>query len=149
MSGATSEDFAEDAIAGVEYLKTRFDIDADQVGLIGHSEGAIIAAIVASQSEDIAFIVMMAGYGITGEEILYLQSEFLLREAGAGEAVIDRDHDLRARIFQIVKEESDVPLETRLTDVRSELIRTVVSAGTGAQAAEVQVGAMLQAYSDP
>src|ERR1700722_3560186 len=64
---ATTEDFAADALAGVEYLKTRKEVDAEQIGLIGHSEGALIAPMIAVKSNDIAFIVLMAGPGVTGE----------------------------------------------------------------------------------
>lgn len=67
---ATSADFATDVLAGVEYLKTRKEIDSKKIGLIGHSEGGLIAPMVAAQSADAAFIVLMAGPGISGEEIL-------------------------------------------------------------------------------
>ncbi|MGH7127500.1 MAG: alpha/beta hydrolase family protein, partial [Planctomycetaceae bacterium] len=70
---ATSEDFAGDALAGVRYLKTRPEIDPGRIGIIGHSEGGLIAPIAAARSDDVAFIVLMAGPGVTGEEILYLQ----------------------------------------------------------------------------
>ena len=74
VSQATTEDFAGDVLSGIEYLKSRKEIDPTRIGLIGHSEGGIIAPIVAVRSPDVAFIVMMAGTGLTGEEILYLQS---------------------------------------------------------------------------
>ena len=67
ISEATSADFAEDVLAGVAFLKGRKEINASQIGLIGHSEGGIIAPLVASLSKDIAFIVMLAGTGLTGE----------------------------------------------------------------------------------
>ena len=72
FSQATTEDFAGDVLSGVEYLKSRKEIDSNQIGLIGHSEGGLIAPIVAVKSPDVAFIVMMAAPGLTGEEILYL-----------------------------------------------------------------------------
>jgi len=61
---STSEDFAADVLAGVEYLKTRKEVDAEQIGLIGHSEGGLIAPMVAVKSNDVAFIVLMAGAGL-------------------------------------------------------------------------------------
>ncbi|MGE4494462.1 MAG: alpha/beta hydrolase family protein, partial [Methanosarcina sp.] len=82
FSQATSEDFAGDVLAGIDYLKSREEIDPTQIGLIGHSEGGLIAPIVAVESRDVAFIVLMAGPGITGEEILYLQSELISRAEG-------------------------------------------------------------------
>ena len=69
-ASATTADFAEDVRGGVDFLKGRPKIDPDRIGLIGHSEGGLIAPIVASQSDDVAFIVLMAGPGLPGDEIL-------------------------------------------------------------------------------
>jgi len=73
-SSATSEDFASDVLSAVDFLKTRDEIDADQIGLIGHSEGGLIAPMVANGTEDVAFIVMLAGIGVPGKEISLMQS---------------------------------------------------------------------------
>ncbi|GAG70854.1 unnamed protein product, partial [marine sediment metagenome] len=53
FSQATSEDFASDVLAGIEYLKTRKEINPKQIGLIGHSEGGLIAPMVAVKSPDV------------------------------------------------------------------------------------------------
>ena len=64
---ALTTDFASDAEAGLAYLRTRKEVDASKVGLIGHSEGGIIAPMTAAKpSEKVAFIVIMAGPGVTG-----------------------------------------------------------------------------------
>ncbi|MDD4727881.1 MAG: alpha/beta fold hydrolase [Dysgonamonadaceae bacterium] len=73
---ATTQDFAEDVEAAIEYLKTRKEIDASQIGLIGHSEGGVIAPMVASDNKDISFVVLMAGLGITGSELSLSQNQF-------------------------------------------------------------------------
>ncbi|HLA95052.1 MAG TPA: alpha/beta hydrolase [Pyrinomonadaceae bacterium] len=72
---ATSEDFAGDVLTGVEYLKSRKEINPKQIGLIGHSEGGMIAPLAASRSTDVAFIILLAGPGQTGDEIVYGQNE--------------------------------------------------------------------------
>ena len=77
-SDSTSADFAGDVLAGVEFLKGSKEINASQIGLIGHSEGGIIAPLVASRSKDVAFIVLLAGTGLPGDEILYLQAAAML-----------------------------------------------------------------------
>jgi fermentation-respiration switch protein FrsA (DUF1100 family) len=107
VSQATTEDFAGDVLAGVEYLKSRKEIDPTRIGLIGHSEGGIIAPLVAVRSPDVAFIVMMAGTGLTGEEILYLQSSLIYRAEGASNETIARNEALNEKIFTIVKEEQN------------------------------------------
>jgi hypothetical protein len=63
----TSDDFAGDVLAGLDFLKTRGEIDPARLGLIGHSAGGIIAPMVAARSSDVAFIVLMAGTGLPGE----------------------------------------------------------------------------------
>lgn len=70
-ANSTSEDFAGDVLTGIEFLKNRKEIDPAKIGLIGHSEGGIIAPIVANKARDVAFLVLLAGPGIPGEQILY------------------------------------------------------------------------------
>ena len=107
FSQATSEDFASDVLAGVVYLKTREEINPEQIGLIGHSEGGIIAPMVAVQSPDVAFIVMMAGTGLPGEEILYLQGALISRAMGISEEDITKNRQFNEKIFLVIKEEKD------------------------------------------
>jgi uncharacterized protein len=107
FSPATSEDFASDVLAGIEYLKTRREINPKKIGLIGHSEGGIIAPMVAVKSPDVAFIVLMAGAGLTGEEILYLQTGLISKEMGISEKDITKNLQLNNKIFSVFKEEED------------------------------------------
>ncbi len=79
---AISPDFASDVQSAVSYLKTRSEIDKDNIGLIGHSEGGVIAPMVASKTDDISFIVLMAGTGIPGSEILAMQGKLIGKAAG-------------------------------------------------------------------
>ncbi len=78
-ANATSENYAGDVLAGIEYLKSRPEIDPQQIGLIGHSEGGMIAPLAAVRSKDVAFIVLLAGPGQTGEEIIYAQNELSVK----------------------------------------------------------------------
>jgi len=107
FSMATSEDFAGDVLAGVEYLKSRKDIDPKQIGLIGHSEGGWIAPMAATRSQDVAFVVMMAGPGLKGEELRYLQSNRLHKANGVSNETISRERVLMERTYSIVKSEKD------------------------------------------
>ncbi|HEV3115602.1 MAG TPA: alpha/beta hydrolase, partial [Gemmataceae bacterium] len=102
-----SGDFAEDVEAGVDFLKHRHDIDPKQIGLIGHSEGGIIAPMVAARSKDIAFIVMLAGTGLNGEEILYTQGQAILKAMGASPEMLARQKALQQAILQGAKREKD------------------------------------------
>ena len=123
FSQATTEDFAGDVLAGVEFLKNRTEINPDQIGLIGHSEGGLIAPIVAVKSPDIAFIVLMAAPGLTGEEILYMQSDLIARAEGVSNETIAQNRALMNRMFSVVKEEENNTIaEEKLREIlRAEL----------------------------
>ncbi len=103
----TTEDFAWDALAAVEYLKSRPEIDSGKIGLIGHSEGGTIAPMVAAHSPDVAFIVSMAGQGVTGVELTLMQAETIARAEGESEKDIQTRLLLFRGTIKIVQEEPD------------------------------------------
>ena len=106
-ASADSEGFASDVLAGVAYLKGRDDIDAGKIGVVGHSEGGLIAPMTAVRSSDVAFIVMMAGPGVSGEEILFEQGAVIARAGGATEESIESNRLLQEALFKIVGDEPD------------------------------------------
>ena len=81
---ATTEDFKEDALAGVRLLRERFD----KVGVIGHSEGGTIALMLAAEKQ-VDFIVSLAGVAVSGAETLLWQNRIQLLEQGFPEATVD------------------------------------------------------------
>jgi len=89
VSESTSEDFAGDVSKAVDYLISRKDINPSQIGLLGHSEGGIIAPIVASSRNDIAFIVLLAGPSVPGKEIILEQSRVIQKIEGESEEDIN------------------------------------------------------------
>ncbi len=111
---ATTEDFAADALAGVEYLKTRKEVDAERIGLIGHSEGVLIAPMIAVKSNDVAFIVLMAGAGVTGEAIVYAQEALISRAMGVTEEQISHQLHFQQQVLSIIKNESDLEKAEKL-----------------------------------
>jgi pimeloyl-ACP methyl ester carboxylesterase len=100
---ATSEDFADDALAGVALLRARSDIRSDAVGLIGHSEGAIVAPIASVKSPHVAFLVLLAGTAVTGGEILLAQGEMIARAGGATDEDVATQRRLQEMIFAAVR----------------------------------------------
>jgi len=104
---ATSENFVEDVLAGVNFLKQRKGIDPKKIGLIGHSEGGMIAPMVAARSNDVSFIVLLAGPGQRGEDIVYSQTELILKAQGAHVDTTRHTLALTKRINAIVKTETD------------------------------------------
>jgi pimeloyl-ACP methyl ester carboxylesterase len=104
---ATSENFAEDVLAGIEFLKSRKDIDARKIGLIGHSEGGMIAPIVAARSKDVAFIVLLAGTGQIGEDVIYTQTALLQKAEGTSQFVTTETIKAMKNVMAILKGETD------------------------------------------
>ncbi len=127
---ATSQEFSDDVLAGVAYIKSRREVNPNQIGLIGHSEGGFIAPMVAAKSKDVAFIVIMGGTGVTGEEILYEQSALIQRAVGATEDTIAESRKFQEQMVSLVKGESDrqiaaVQLQEIAKNFRSTLQETL------------------------
>lgn len=119
---ATTGDFADDVMASVEYLKSREDIDADRIGLIGHSEGAMIAQMLAAQSPDIRFIVLMAGPGVPLDEAMTIQNCLYARADGADEGKIAFLREWYARFYAAaIDEKEDAAAEKKIRDMYTAL----------------------------
>ncbi|MBN2198825.1 MAG: alpha/beta fold hydrolase [Candidatus Aminicenantes bacterium] len=119
---STTEDYATDVEAGIAYLQSRPDIDAERIGLIGHSEGGIIAPLVASRNAATAFIVLIAGTGLPGEDILLLQSDLISRASGVDEDIIGQNLEVNKKIFALIKAEPDPSAaEKKIRDFMEEL----------------------------
>lgn len=107
FNAATTEDFASDAAAAFEFLKTRTEIDPKRIGLIGHSEGGIIAPIVANREPGIAFVVLMAGTAVSGDKVILEQSRAIAKAMGASAEVIERQMKMQRETFAAILEEKD------------------------------------------
>ncbi|WP_255156060.1 S9 family peptidase [Ferruginibacter sp. HRS2-29] len=96
FQGATSADFAKDVEAGIDFLKTQGEVDSTRIGLLGHSEGGMIAPIVASRRKDVKFIVLLAGPGVP---ITTLMSEqfYAVSKSNGGDETISK---LGSRLFE-------------------------------------------------
>ncbi|MFA5557232.1 MAG: alpha/beta fold hydrolase [Flavobacteriaceae bacterium] len=116
---ATSNDFATDVQSAVEFLKTRKEIHKKKIGLIGHSEGGVIAPMVAvSNPKDISFIVLLAGAGIQGSELLLLQQKLILAASGIPQEDIEQNFEKHSRIFQEINQSTDdQQLKTNLNSI--------------------------------
>lgn len=95
-SSATTATFAADAGAALDWLAAQPGIDPRRLAVVGHSEGGMIAAMLAATRADVAAIVMLAGTGVDGREILVSQGELVLRSEGLGDEKAIR----RTRVMQ-------------------------------------------------
>ena len=100
---AATYEFADDTLAQVDFARGRPEIDADRVGLIGHSEGGLTAAMVAADREEVSFVVLLAGMSLTGRATLIGQSAAMLRLGGTPEAFIAINSKLQSTLFDRVE----------------------------------------------
>jgi len=103
FENAITPDFASDVTAAIKYLKTRNEIDQQQIGLIGHSEGGLIASMIAAKSREVNFIVLLAGPGIPGDDILALQSRLLGKVNGLSDEILDKGEVTNRSIYSVLK----------------------------------------------
>jgi pimeloyl-ACP methyl ester carboxylesterase len=117
-ASATMEDFAADAQAALAYLRARKEIDAKKIGLIGHAEGGLIAPLVAAHSSDVAWIVLLAGPGLKGEDTLLLQSELILKTAGVDDEQIAKTREFNKQTYALVRQERNpATLQAKVSDL--------------------------------
>ena len=124
FSKATTADFARDVEAAVDYLRSRKEIDNQRIGLIGHSEGGIIAPMVAvSRPKDVSFIVLLAAPGLRGDSILLMQNEVISRHSHTPDSIREATVQLNRSLFALL-----VPPTTDEEALRQSLAEVLRSA---------------------
>lgn len=150
FNGATSEDFAEDALAVWEFLRKQKGVDKKRVGMIGHSEGGMIVPIAYAKRPELNFAVLMAGVGIPVKDLLLEQLQAVGKAEGLEQAVLDSQMQENARIFgwlnTLSKEAARDSIQQMLAHARMALPVGDVAAR---QAAEAQHEAVLNMFMDP
>jgi fermentation-respiration switch protein FrsA (DUF1100 family) len=107
FANATTADFATDTEAAIAYLKTRTEVNRHKIGLIGHSEGGGIAPMIAARNRDVAFIVMMAGTGVPGDQVLVAQGEAIQIAMGKSPEAAAKDAAEEKELFALIETEKD------------------------------------------
>ena len=135
---ATTSDFASDVKAGVAYLETRPEVDHYKIGLIGHSEGGVIAPMVASTDPGVAFIVMMAGPGVPGEDIIVEQTLLIAEAGGESHDEAEKAAAEERKILTLVEQGKD---NAELAKALREVL--------GDKVPEATINAQIKAISSP
>lgn len=102
FASGTIPRFAHDAAAAADALRAHPSVDPARVGLIGHSEGGAVAPLVAAEHPETAFLVLLAGMGVSGKEILLFQSAMMYERGGQDEAWIAENTRVRSDLFDAV-----------------------------------------------
>ncbi|MFI6999722.1 alpha/beta hydrolase family protein [Nocardia sp. NPDC050175] len=104
LDDANYTDLANDAAAGVGFLRGRPDIDPARVGLFGHSEGAYLAPLLASRPDSgVAFAILMAGPGVPGADVLVEQTRLIIAAGGAPADEVDTQVRQTAEMAALLK----------------------------------------------
>jgi uncharacterized protein len=107
LAASTDADYVSDALGGVTFLKSRKEVNAKDIGIAGHSEGGLVASRAAAASPDVAFIVLMAGPGLPGKQIILGQQALLLKASGADDATTRAKQALEEEVLSVVIQEKD------------------------------------------
>lgn len=115
---ATTLDLANDAESAVSYLLGRKEVDKTRIGLIGHSEGGIIAPIVAARNENVSFIVLLAGTGVRGDQLLLMQQRAISKASGLPETMFLENEKMNISLYEHIINTSDtINLRAELTEI--------------------------------
>ena len=99
FSKVNSLDLARDVECGLDFLRKQPNIDAEKLGLIGHSEGGYIAPMIAARNKRVAYIVMLAGPGVPGRQIVLNQSRLIMNSTGANKEMVDLSINFSKALF--------------------------------------------------
>ena len=111
FAAATSQDFASDADAALAWLGAQPEVDASGIGIVGHSEGGLVGPIVATRGDRARFLVLLAGPGVPGRDVLRTQSRVVAELQGADSIAVETNARVLETLFQVMEETSD-PEET-------------------------------------
>jgi pimeloyl-ACP methyl ester carboxylesterase len=151
FSVATTEDFARDASAAVDFLRGHSRIDPTRIGLVGHSEGGLVVPIVATLRDDVAAIVLLAATGIPGASISREQAVSLARAEGASEISVRVRQVVTSTVVSIVEDAApDADLRGEIERTVSDLVATMPEEERAvARAAGPEFRALLGTYASP
>ena len=151
FSEATTLDLASDAEAALNYLKTRAGVNKEKIGLLGHSEGGIIAPMIAARSQDVRFIILLAGTGLPGWELLLLQQNLIGKASGISDDILQKNSELNQEIFNIIIRSGDsAKLKTDLANYLKESIHEFpASVKPQGMSDEELVRMLVDQYSSP
>lgn len=142
-ANATTTNFTTDAEAAVTWLKTRPEVDTKHIGVIGHSEGGLIAPAVAVTGPSISFIVLMAGPGLPGDQILLMQQAAIARAGGQPETVVASAEKMNKAVFDMIKSAQS------LDDAKAKTTVMAAKMAASGQMTQAQAQASLATITTP
>lgn len=152
FKGATTADFADDAEAAVNYIKSRPDLKSLSIGLIGHSEGGLIAPMVACRNKDVKYVVLLAGPGIPCFELLLEQNEDMMRVLKLPESSVAESRAINTQLYKYTVAQQTLPgeaLKPKLDSVYIQYSATYAKTAADSAAIKQQAGIAGSTLVDP
>lgn len=112
FEGATTADLASDAEAAVRFLRGRAEVDQRHIGMVGHSEGGIIAPMVAARDAALDFIVLLAAPGVSGAQLLTEQIALASASEGMAPAQVAQERALHEAMLGALASDADLAAAT-------------------------------------
>ncbi len=145
FAGATTNDFARDTESGIDFLKQQAAIDTSRIGLIGHSEGGVVGPMVAARRDDVAFVVMLAGTGISGGQISLTQSRAMGEKVGLPADYLDTQEQLLTALIDETRKTKG-PLSRQQID---EVANKIADESNEKKEQVGSIKSHLQTFADP
>ncbi len=143
FANATSFDFALDVEGAIAYLRNNKSIDSDNMGLIGHSEGGLIAQIITAKDTTIKYLVSMAGPGIKGSDLMVLQNVAMVEKMGISDSLIQQ----LKKTLEVSYRHID---DTNLTDDQlKDSLTTALKQGPKSLIMDMQIPMIIQQITAP
>jgi dienelactone hydrolase len=146
---ATTADFATDAESAIAYLKSRKEINPEKIGLVGHSEGGVIAPMVAARTKGVGFVVMLAGSGIRGDALLLLQEELVYRTAGMPEDKLSEAIKINSKVFDRIVNTKDAVSRQEIADYMTNMKSEITAAMPEGMTADTYIQQFAVSLSSP
>jgi pimeloyl-ACP methyl ester carboxylesterase len=143
FNAATTADFADDAEAAVNYIQSRPDLKQLSIGLIGHSEGGIIAPMIASRNKAIHFVVLEAGPGVPSDQLMLQQAKDIGRLGGLDDKSLQRAYQTNKKIYDCVKQSENLSWEAYLTKLE-EVVKAEIQSYTKEQLQGINTDDLIQ-----
>jgi len=140
---ATSKDLSRDTEAAITYLKSRKDLKISKLGLIGHSEGGIIAPMIASKSKDVDFIVLLAGAVLRGKDLLLLQKKLIEEKSGIHDSIVNRSQEVFHGAYELIAS------NTKTNDALKEELAAYFKEETNLSINAAQTNSLIESMTSP
>lgn len=146
----THDELLQDVHLALDFLAAHKGVDASRLGLIGHSEGALLAAAAATSYEQLALIVLMGCPALPGEQTIHEQAALISRQAGATEAQVAHERRMNEEVFAVLNSTiGQEPARERILSVLASHLKSWPDNSVDDAAVATHIGVMADTVMAP